>query len=89
MLFEKPTQDMVKHLKPLFIKASINENMFRHVFVANGIVLNFMPHITLKNLGKNMEDLIPTNMKMEIVEGMASIELQNLVIYLLYIDENL
>jgi len=54
---------MVKHLKPLFVKDSIIDKMFSQVFVDEEVVLNVML-LTIKKLGKNIEDLIPTNMKM-------------------------
>jgi len=52
-----------KH-KLLFIKASINRNIFSRVFVNEGTIINVMSPTTLKKLGKNMEDLVPTDMKM-------------------------
>lgn len=47
---------MVKHFKPLFIKATIYGKMFNLVFVDDGVALNVMPILTLKKLGKNMEE---------------------------------
>ena len=52
------------HLKPLYIEASINGRPINWVFVDGGVVLNFMPIVTLKKLGKNKTDLITTNMGM-------------------------
>jgi hypothetical protein len=56
MLFEKPTLEMLKHLKSLFTKVSINDKMFNRVIVDVGVILNVVPLLTLKNLGKNMEE---------------------------------
>lgn len=62
MLFEIPTMEMTKHLKPLYIKAHINGKPFNRVFVDGGDVLNIIPLTTMVRLGKNAEDLISTNM---------------------------
>ena len=55
---------MTQHLKPLYIKAYINRKPVSHVFVNDGVMLNVMPIATLKKLGKNMTNLISTNIKM-------------------------
>lgn len=62
MLFVEPTLDMIKHRK-LFVED--NGKLFNWVFIDVRFVLNVTPLLTLKSLGKNMEDLIPTNMKMD------------------------
>lgn len=63
---------MVKYLKPQFIKASINDKIFSQVFVDGGAVVNVMLFLTSKKLEKNMEDLIPTNIKMASFMGETS-----------------
>ena len=55
---------MSQHLKPLYIKSLINGRPFSQVFTDRGAILNVMPLITLKKLGKGKLDLIFTNMKM-------------------------
>lgn len=72
MLFGKPTTDMTKHLKPLYIKAHINNKPFNRVFIDGGAVFNILSLATTVKLGKNSEDLIPTNMKMTSFMGDAS-----------------
>ena len=64
MQFIKLLEDMTRHLKPLYIKALINSKLVSVVFINGGAILNVMPIITLKKLGKNKLDLISTNMKM-------------------------
>lgn len=61
ILVEKPTMEVTKHLKPLYIKAHINGKLFSRVFVDGGVVLNIMPLTIMVRLSKNVEDLIPTN----------------------------
>ena len=51
MKFEKPKDDMTKYLKPLYIKAHINDNPISWVFVDEGAILNVMPINTSKKLG--------------------------------------
>lgn len=64
MPFDKPTEEMTEHLKPLYIKARLNGKEISRVFVDGGAVLNVMPVSTLRKLGKTKEDLVSTNMKM-------------------------
>lgn len=81
MLFEKPTMEMTKHLKPLYIKAHINGKPFNKVFVNGRVVLNIMPLATMVRLGKNFENPIPTNMKITSFIGHASHALGVLIAY--------
>lgn len=46
--------------------------MFSRVVVDDGTLLQVMPLLTLKKLGKNIKDLIPTNIKMASFMGEAS-----------------
>ncbi|KHN34546.1 hypothetical protein glysoja_045108, partial [Glycine soja] len=62
--FDHPTLEMIKHLKPLYIKAQINSKTLSKVFVDGGAILDIMSLTTLKKLGKRQRELITTNMKM-------------------------
>lgn len=64
--------NMMKHLKPLYIKAHLNGKLFNRVFVDGGDVLNIMPLTTMKKLGKNADDLITTSMTMTSFMGHLS-----------------
>jgi hypothetical protein len=57
MLFEKSTLEITKHLKSLFIKVSINGKMFNRVLVDVSVILNVVPLLRPKNLGKKYEGL--------------------------------
>ena len=70
---------MTRHLKPLYIKALINGKPFSQVFIDKGVVLNVMPIITLKKLGKSMSNLISTNMKMTNFTGDVMVIIEVLV----------
>ena len=63
-MFDKPTPEMVKHLKPLYVKAQINGKTIARVFVDCGAILNIIPLATLRKIDKKQKDLIPTNIKM-------------------------
>lgn len=77
IFFDKPNKKIVKRLKPLFIKATINGKVFNQVIVDGATNFNVMPILTMKKLGKNTEDLITTNMKMTNIMGVASISLRS------------
>lgn len=51
--FEKPTRDMAKHLKPLFVMTHINDMPKARVFVDPKVVLNVIPLLTLRKLRKS------------------------------------
>lgn len=63
MIFEKPIEEMGRHLKPLYIRAHINDKTLSRVIVDGGVVLNVILINTMKKIGKGVEDLT-TNMKM-------------------------
>jgi len=71
MKFQKPLVEMFRHLKPLYIKATINRKPVSKVFVNRGAVLNIMPLVTLKKLGKSTKDLISTKIKMTNFTGVV------------------
>ncbi|KAJ8570988.1 hypothetical protein K7X08_037960 [Anisodus acutangulus] len=62
-VFGAPTEKMVKHLKPFYVKGYINGKAISRVFFDNGVVLNVMPLLTWKGLNKTRKDLILTNTK--------------------------
>lgn len=72
MLFEKPTMEMTKHLKPLYIKAHIYGRSFNMVFGDGGGVLNLMSLANMVRFHKNSDDLIPTNINMTSLMGHVS-----------------
>ena len=64
MQFLRPSEKVTQYLKPLYLKAFINGKPISRVFIDGRVVLNVMPILTLKKLGKYKIDLISTNMKM-------------------------
>ena len=52
---------MTKHIKPLYIKAHLNNKPFSGILVDNGSAINVIPLKLLNALGKSEEDLISTD----------------------------
>lgn len=66
--FGKPTPSMTQHIKPLYIKAYMNGVLINRILIDNGAAVNILPSSTLKRLGKENEELIPTEV---IISGFA------------------
>lgn len=60
--FERTDKDMKNHFKPLFVKAKVDEVGVNKMLVDGGAIVNLMPHILLKKIGKFNTDLRPHNM---------------------------
>ena len=58
-----------RHLKPLYIKAHVNEKPISRVLIDGGVVLNMMPYNKVKKLGKSLKDLKETNITMSNFTG--------------------
>ncbi|KZV53197.1 hypothetical protein F511_27563 [Dorcoceras hygrometricum] len=57
VIIEKPTPEMTKHIRPLYIKAHLNGKPVSRVLIDNGSAINVLPLRMLRNLGKSEEDL--------------------------------
>lgn len=57
--FERPSEDMKNHLKPLFIRAKVENTITNKILIDGGVVVNLMPPFLLRKLGKY--DLRPHN----------------------------
>ena len=60
--FERPTEAMKNHLKPLFIRAKLGEATINKILVDCGATINIIPQGMLRQLGKEDEDIKPHNM---------------------------
>ncbi|CAI0509624.1 unnamed protein product [Linum tenue] len=60
VVFNEPKPKMMRHLRPLYIRATLDDVPMSRVLVDNGAAVNVMPTRMLKKLGKNTNDLIPT-----------------------------
>ena len=60
MILEKPTVEMARHTRPLYVRAHFNCKPVSKILVDNGSAVNVMPLRMLGALGRNIEDLIET-----------------------------
>ncbi|CAL1403351.1 unnamed protein product [Linum trigynum] len=60
IVFNEPDAKMLRHLRPLYIKAHIKNVSMSRVLVDNGVAVNVMPTRMLRKLGKSENELIPT-----------------------------
>ena len=69
VILEKPSLEMNKHIKPLYIKAHLNNKPFSRILVDNGSAINVIPLRLLNALGKSEEDLISTDITISAFTG--------------------
>ncbi|CAN0858222.1 hypothetical protein LINGRAHAP2_LOCUS7138 [Linum grandiflorum] len=72
VVFKEPEPSMSRHLRPLYIKAWLDEVPVSRVLVDNGAAVNVMPTRMLKKLGKTVNDLIPTEVFITSFNGGAT-----------------
>ncbi|CAN1221842.1 hypothetical protein LINGRAPRIM_LOCUS413 [Linum grandiflorum] len=58
-VFKEPEPSMLRHLRPLYIKAKLDGIPTSNILVDNGAAVNVLPTRMLRKLGKNIGDLIP------------------------------
>nr|ABA96125.1 retrotransposon protein, putative, unclassified [Oryza sativa Japonica Group] len=71
-VFEKPEGTENRHLKPLYINGYVNGKPMSKMMVDGGAAVNLMPYATFRKLGRNVEDLIKTNMVLKDFGGNPS-----------------
>ena len=67
--FERPDEGMKNHLKPLFIRAKVEQHGVNKVLVDGGAAVNLMPRFMLKRIGMQDSDVRPHNMVLSNYEG--------------------
>ena len=60
MILEKPTVEMTKHIRPLYVRAHFNGKPMAKVLVDNRLGVNVMPLRMLRALGRGIGALIET-----------------------------
>jgi hypothetical protein len=60
------------HLKALYLKGFIDGKPMTKMLVDGGAAVNLMPYTTFKKLGKTLEDLCSTDMRLKNFSGKAS-----------------
>ena len=64
MILEKPTEEMRRHIRPLYVRAHFNGKPVSKMLVDNGLAVNLMPLRMLRALGKNIDNLLETRVFM-------------------------
>ena len=82
-MFEKPSKQIIQHLKPLYIKIHMNGRPVNKVLVNNGVAVNILPYKMLNKLAKTEKDWTPSNMTVNgftgepnITKGIISIQVK-------------
>ena len=60
MILEKPTEEMTKHIRHLYVRAHFNGKSVSKVLVDSGSMVKMMSLRMLRALGRNIDDLIKT-----------------------------
>ncbi|GKV33401.1 hypothetical protein SLEP1_g41920 [Rubroshorea leprosula] len=61
IIFNKPDENVARHIKPLYSSAHMDGVPVNRVMVDNEATVNVIPSFMLRNLGKNYEDLVYTD----------------------------
>jgi len=69
--FEKPKKHL--HLKALYLKGFIDGKPLTEMLVDGGAAINLMPYSTFRKLGKRIEDLCPTGIRLTYFSGNISV----------------
>ena len=83
MILEKPTMEMTRHIRPLYLRAHFNGKPVSKVLVDNGSIVNVMPLRMLKALGRCIGDLIGTEVSVSTFTRKISKTLSVLPIYII------
>ena len=60
VILKKPSMEMTRHIKPLYVRAHLNGRLVSKVLIDNGLAVNVMPLRMLRALGRSINDLIKT-----------------------------
>jgi hypothetical protein len=73
VVFEKPTDDEIQHLKALFVKGRVDGQLVSKILIDGGATINIMPYVIHRKLGKGDQDLTKTDMMLKDFEGNVSL----------------
>ena len=65
-ILEKPSVEMMRHIKPLYVRAHLNGKQISKVLIDNGLAVNVMPLRMLRALERNIGDLIETEVTVSV-----------------------
>ena len=60
VILEKPSMEMTRHIKPLYVRAHLNGRLVCKVLIDNESAANVMPLRMLRALGRSISDMIET-----------------------------
>ena len=60
VILEKPSVEMMRHIKPLYVRVHLNGRPVSKVWIDNESTVNVMPLRMLRALGRSISDLIET-----------------------------
>ena len=72
VILEKPSVEMTRHIKPLYIRAHLNSIPVSKVLIDNGSTVNVMPLRMLRALGRSINDMIETEVAVSAFIGEVS-----------------
>ena len=58
VILEKPSMEMMRHIKPLYVRAHLNGRLVSKVLIDNESTVNVIPLRMLRALGRSISDLI-------------------------------
>ncbi|XP_028080287.1 uncharacterized protein LOC114281895 [Camellia sinensis] len=61
VVLQKLEDKIIRHLRPLYVRAYLDGVLVERVLVDNGAIVNIVPSKTLKAIGKSVDDLLPTD----------------------------
>ena len=64
--------EMMRHIKPLYVRAHLNGRPISKVLIDNGSVVNVMQLRMLRALGRSISDMIETEVAMSAFTGEVS-----------------
>ena len=72
VVLQKPEDKLIRHLRPLYVKAFLDGVLVEKVLVDNGAIVNILASRTLKAIGKSVDDLLPTEVNINNFSGGSS-----------------
>ena len=72
VIHEKPSMEMTRHIKPMYIRAHLNGRPVFKVLINNGSTVNVMPLRMLIALKRRINDLIETEVIVSTFTGKVS-----------------
>ena len=72
VILEKPSVEMMRHIKPLYLRAHPNGRPVSKVLIDNGSAVNVMSSRMLRYLGRSINDMIETEVVVSAFTGEVS-----------------